>query len=374
MGLGNSAFKRTQRIVARFIAAKATELSDKYRAALRAISDETKPDPGPAKELAQHLLDIIRPGADQPAWFVALSKQKMNAVRSLNRDLQVFLGDVSAFDHHPTLRMVLRDKVEQWGKPLRTLELAMQIGEKDREIPHGHFTVVPIPGITKKQLDDSLAALDEAASKISSKFPQVLYGNVYLTKHLAKKAVAWYDPNTDGLSINVTAKKRFSDIFTLIHELGHRHEYKFLSEKSKREYWRLSTQKEYESIEFDEKLRDQVADEAVELAKAKATGKPLPRMSDLLVAWLKSPHPTGNVRNHTTAYLQSKITEDELRKLVKGKANAKVLTDKVLRGPLAVTPYGATKPGENYADGFAHFVLGMDMPPELAAILAAESH
>jgi hypothetical protein len=130
----------------------------------------------------------------------------------------------------------------------------------------------------------------------------------------------------------------------------------------------------YETIHFDAKLREQMADEVVSFAKLKALGTPLPSMSNELVLWLKSAHPhsQGDIPRLMTQFLKGEIDEKVLHSAAKGKADGDVMTDKVLHGPLAVTPYGGTSPKENYADGFAHFVLGMDMPPELAAILEDE--
>jgi hypothetical protein len=227
--------------------------------------------------------------------------------------------------------------------------------------------------VTKAQLAAALSALDEAASKIRPKFPQLLYGKVFLSQHIKKGVAAHYEYASDSMTLNVKAKKRFSDVYTLIHELGHRHDAKFLLAANRKTYWDLSTRKVRESIKFDETLRRQMADEAVSLAKAKAQGRPLPSMSDLLVLWLKSPHPVGDVRSLTTKYLQHQITGEELHQALMGKADGEVMTEKILHGPIRVTEYGGENPVENYAEGFAHFVLGMDMPPELAAIIASES-
>jgi len=263
--------------------------------------------------------------------------------------------------------------MKAWAKPLRTLELASSVSD-DEGIPRGPFTVIPIPGLTKAEIDGALSVLDAAVEKIRPKFSKVLYGKVYLSKHLKRGVAAWYDETSDSLSLNVAAKKRFDDVFTVIHELGHRHEKRFLNRENRTKFWDLSTRKTYEVIEFDAKLRGQMADEVVAMAKAKGAGHPMPAMSDTLVWWLKSPHPTGHIPKTTTKFLKGEIDEKALHAAVMGKHDAQVQTDKVLSGPLHVTPYGATNPGENYADGFAHFVLGKDMPAPLAAILADEQH
>lgn len=331
-------------------------------------------DNGPILEFAEHLVNVIRESASKD-WIAGLSVQKVNAINRLGRAAQ-FLSNVhwdTVKEHPALLASTVRD-VKEWRKAIRTLELASTLGDEALEIKRGPFTVVPIPGLSKTDMEGALEALDAATLKLQAKCPKVLYGKVFFSKHIQKGTSARYFDDKDALALNVLAKKRFDDIFTIIHELGHRHQYKFLSKEGQTKYWDLSTRKVYEKIHFDAKLREQVADEAVQLAKLKAMGKALPAPSESLIWWLKSPHPhqKGDVRKLTSQYLEGKLDEKELHDAVKGNQDESVMTDKILHGPLHVTPYGATKPGENYADGFAHFVLGMDMPAELAAILADE--
>lgn len=371
----------TTRVLARYMRAKAKGVSlvPDFRKALEKLKQG---EHELAASFAKRVVEIILPNGERPPWLTALSVQKMNAVNALYKSAVRFTEtSVSVLEHkkEPGERaewieyMVM--EMAKWAKDVRTLELASAIADQESEITRGPFTIVPIPGLTKKQVDEALEALDAAAAKLHAKFPKVLYGKVFLSKHLKRGVAAWYDAGTDTLALNVLAKKRFDDVYTIIHELGHRHSAKFASREGKQKYWSLSTRKVFEAVSFDAKLRKQMADECLEMVKKRALGQPMPAMSDNLVLWLKSPYPhqKGDVRNLTTAYLQGKLEEKDLHAAITGKEDQEVSTGKVLHGPLAVTPYGATKPEENYAEGFAHFVLGQDMPPELAAVLADES-
>jgi hypothetical protein len=368
------------RVVARYLSAKAKGVSlvPEFKDALVKLEQG---EHEPAIKFARRVVEVILPDGVRPPWFTALSVQKMNAINSLYKEARRFSEESGAILEHkktPEQRMewmkYMAFNMAKWAKDVRTLELASVIADVESEITHGPFTIVPISGLTRKQVEEALAALDVAAGKVQLKFPKVLYGKVFLSQHLKRGVAAWYDAGTDSMALNVLAKKRFDDVYTIIHELGHRHDFKFASREGKRKFWDLSTRKVYEKIPFDAKLREQLADECVEMVKKKALGQPIPPMSENLVMWLKSPYPhqKGDVRNLTTAYLQGKLEEKELHAAIKGKEDVELQTNKILHGPLAVTPYGATKPIENYAEGFAHFVLGLDMPPELAAILADE--
>jgi hypothetical protein len=362
----------SERVVARFVVAKAVSLVPEFRDALRAYQQG---DEEPIKHFLQQVSEIILPGGGNvpPSWFNALGTAKRNAIKGLYKDGQALLGMLSPSQpvhDADKWRSYTVMRLEEWGKKLRTLEIASQAEEENRAIERGGFTIVPMPGVKKAEIEASLEALDAAAEKIRSKFPKVLYGKVFFSTHLAAKTAAHYVYADDTIHLSVRARKRFSDIYTLIHEIGHRYDHKFLGTTDRKEFWALSTRKEYEKIVFDEKLRTEVADEAVGLAKAKAQGKSLTSPSPELVAWLKSPDGPNDPRGLTTKFLNYVITEKQLHEAIKGTKDAVVLTDKLLHGPLAVTPYGATKPTENFAEAFAHYVLGMPMAQEFEDIFA----
>lgn len=78
-----------------------------------------------------------------------------------------------------------------------------------------------------------------------------------------------------------------------------------------------------------------------------------------------------NLRSLTQKVLKGDTgAERQLRALLTGKPGVvEVPSEKVLHGPLQVTPYGATSPAENFAEAFAHYVLGKPLVAELAAIM-----
>lgn len=359
-----------ERVAERFLIAKGgISLRPEYEKALKALEQG---DLEPIRAFGDKVQEIITPGGGlNPAdWFGALGTAKRNAIKKLRRDIEsnrLYLSRANV--SNPQMLAYSIDRVREWGKGLRTLELATEVGDQEREIHHGPFIVVPVPGVTKAAVDAALEALDAAAEKIRPKFPQVLYGKVFLANHLAKNTSAHYVYSSDSLSLNVKASRRFDDIYTICHEFGHRYDHKFLEKSLKNKFWALSTRKQYEFIQFDEKLRDKVADEVVFLAKQRAIGKPLPKMSPELEAWLKSPDGPTNIKRYIGEFLTYTIDEAKLHAAAKGKKDALVTTGKVLQEPLAVTSYGATNPTENFAEAFAHYVLGKALAPEFVEIL-----
>lgn len=372
----------SQRIVQRYLQAKgAVRLIPDFKEALEAFR---KNDAQPMIDFISRVHGMILVDGHPPDWFKALGTVKRNSIKTLWSEGNRFLKDLpTIFDLDRFLKFPdpegqqarwLEDRagdLENWGKKLRTLEIALQAEDETRAVKRGGFTIIPMPGVSKKETDAALEALDAASDKIRSKFPQVLYGKIFFSTHLAAKTAAHYVHEQDTVHLNVRARKRFDDVFTLIHELGHRFEDKFLKADLKKEFWRLSTQKVYETVTYDEKLRSAMADEAVQIGKDRRDERTVTGMSDALERWIKDLMRNGvEVKRPMREFLEGKLSEEKLHSVFKGREDRTVLTDKLLHGPLAVTPYGATSPSENFADGFAHFVLGLPLPPEFVELFS----
>jgi len=355
--------------VARTLEAKGVSLMPEYKKALDSYKEG---DFGPMRVFADKVVEMVTPGREPryAPWVFALGTAKKNALKALRQECLSYSDDLPLVKTSDVFRQSWLRKLEEWPKAIRTLELASAITDEEREVKRGPFKVIPAPGVTLKETEGALEALDAAADKIRPKFPQVLYGDVYLSTHLAKNAAAWYVHDQDTVSLNVSAKKRFDNVYTIVHEFGHRFDDKFFKNKDLRhKFWDLSTQKKYEKVLFDAKLRESIADEVVAMAKARALGKPVPSMSSSLETWLRSVNGM-DVKKLVGDFLAGRIEEKALHDGAKGSKDVEVQTDKVIREPLAVTPYGGTKYTENFAEAFAHYVLGMSMQPEFVEIMA----
>jgi hypothetical protein len=253
------------RVAGRHLLAKAMQLLPDFQKALHAFQTG---DTLPMQALVKKVLDIIMPGGTghPPQWYYALGTAKKNTLNWLQKEGHVFLMELASiqhqvsgkpdFDPRGVMWQHYENRLIEWGKKLRTLEIAAQAEDEEKHIKHGPFTIVRIAGLTQADVNGSLEALDAAADKIRSKFPQVLYGFVYLSPHLGTKLAGTYVGSNDTVQLNVFARKRFSDMQTLIHEFGHRFDHKFFHNKALRErFWHLSTHKEMETVHYDVKLR-----------------------------------------------------------------------------------------------------------------------
>lgn len=240
---------------------------------------------------------------------------------------------------------------------------------------HGPFEVTPL-SVTGPQVQSVLGALDEASKAIRAKFPKLLYGKVYVTKTLpnSHSTVAKYMEDGDVVYISLKAKSTTGDVYALCHEFGHRYDKKFWKDKKQREEFnRLSTMPEYGQIVFDGALRKKLTDEFMGTMEDQKAGR-RPQPSDMLTKWLDH-HIAHNLDKLRPLSLRAVKGDEqaarELRALMLGDKDVTVQTGEIVRKPLHVTTYGAKSATENFAEAFAHHVLGMSMPAEIGAIMAS---
>ena len=245
-------------------------------------------------------------------------------------------------------------------------------------IPHGDFTVIPVKGVSQKDITSCLAALDKAAAYIRPKFPQVLYGKAYLGTSVGRgySSVALYSPGHDTLALSTRTALTVGDVHAICHELGHRYYTKFWKNKEQRDaFWHLSVDSQYETVDFDKATRGKMADEFIfNSEKMREGGRP--PTSDLLGTWIVELKRRPEIREVIS--LGKKFTwekDDSVREklwlalaLPSESGVITVRTDKEIRGPLAVTPYGGKDWKENFAEAFAFYVMGKPLPPEISAI------
>jgi len=314
-------------------------------------------------------------------WSVALGPKHRNKFRDIVRKIKDMIRDLRWFVRKPLPEDVprLSSRFEGVIGDVAWIESVMRKGGDD-EIPHGDFTIIPMAGISGKALAECLEALDTAADHVRRKFPQVLYGKVYIATSVGRNTAASYAAETDTIQLSLRARKTMGDVTALCHEFGHRYEHKFFKNRELRsQFWSLSTNPEFEVLTLDKATRAKLADEFLTTSDNMRIGRREPS-SNLLAQWTayftSGPKRTEMPRLQALVrrYVQDK--DDSVRQelwdllaLPEESAVITLPTNIVVRGPLAVTPYGATKPTENFAEAFSYYVMGKSFHPELAAIL-----
>ena len=140
---------------------------------------------------------------------------------------------------------------------------------------HGKFQILPLKGVTNT--DEAVKTLDEASGHIQSKFPQVLYGKVYIRKDLHPKGsyearpgaasggqvAGAYQGTTDTITLSMYATPERNSVMTLIHEFGHRYHTRFLHGDLREKFIQLSTVGDIVEEHFSLSEREKFADEYI---------------------------------------------------------------------------------------------------------------
>ena len=308
-------------------------------------------------------------------WFYALGPRDKERFRKIVRQTDELLKRLAISSRGPgdsSQAQRLHDMIGELAKEAAWLEKIIQKASSDFQ--HGDFRIVPMHGVPKTALDECLGALDEAARHVRKKFPQLLYGKVYISKSVGHTQVANYVQGQDTIQLSVRASTTVGSVHAICHELGHRYYHVFFHDKALRdEFWRLSTQPEYEVVKFDVPTRLKLADEFLSIVREQREQGRRAAPSDLLSQWLtkRMEEDVSTLRGLVQSALTDPTLDDKLHDAVAWKGGPKVVevrTGKVLREPLAVTEYGKKSWQENFAEGFAHYVMSKALPPEITSI------
>ena len=370
---------RSRSIVARFLVARGRPAD-----ALKAVLPDVREGNYEAADALVSVLSSMnvssRPGEFRSVhsidgeWYYAMGPRDQSHVEDMVRsvlDLQKRVTHEREEGNPPSTQLLLAfEKLYA-----EAVWLQGKMRDEGDGFSHGGFTIILMDKVSKAEMTDCLGALDEAASAVRSKFPEVLYGKVYLTKSIrGHSTYASYIPDHDTIQLTPKAKNTIGTVHAIAHELGHRYESRFWSDKRQRELFRtLSTDTLYEQVTFDRALRAKMADEFLDLATQQRSGRRAPG-SDLLTAWSGKivSEKLERIRPIIQRYIQG---DDTLRDVLweeyalPASPDVTLSTKKVVRGPLAVTEYGKKSWRENFAEAFAHYVLGKSLPPEIATLM-----
>lgn len=120
----------------------------------------------------------------------------------------------------------------------------------------GPFRVHNTIGADEKKFKDIKGLVALANQSLNDfDFRKVAYGDLYIVGQLSSRAHrrAWYAVDSDDVYLRILAKKGEDDLQGLLHELGHRYWFKFLSAERKKSfstwYTQLKHPREYPKVE-----------------------------------------------------------------------------------------------------------------------------
>ena len=238
---------------------------------------------------------------------------------------------------------------------------------RPKEMIHGNFTVINNFGYTTEEIAGPLSVLDATTEKIKDAgFSQVLYGTIVLGNKAPRDNWAGtYIMSADLIELAQNARHRFDIVYTLVHEFGHREWYKFLTPEQQQQYeaayagtaqYRLTVEDRQRfwnallAVDFNTRRLPQVlsAEEAA-IARSYYTSQITKEIRDLLrskrMAW---------------EMWQDLVDNTALFRFVRPNTPLVYPTVK----SVSVTDYGDTSVKEDFAEVFAHVVLGMQVKPD----------
>ena len=106
-------------------------------------------------------------------------------------------------------------------------------GPEATRVEAGPFTLVNTGGFSDKQMAEVVEVMEKVTSLAkSSGLGEVCYGEVQVTNTISRQSVlAFYLIAKDELFIRANVKANIDTVQTVLHELGHRYEHKFLGNK-----------------------------------------------------------------------------------------------------------------------------------------------
>ena len=137
------------RVAGRYLLSKSVQLLPDFSKALHAFQNA---DTLPMQAFINRVIDIILPGrTGHPAqWYHALGTSKKNTLNWLQKEGHVLLVELSSiqhqvadkanFDPRNVMWQHYEKRLEEWGKKLRTLEIAAQAEDEEKHLSLIHIS------------------------------------------------------------------------------------------------------------------------------------------------------------------------------------------------------------------------------------------
>jgi len=372
-----------RRVVARFLQAK-TVLGPGF-ALLRKLawSGDAKAFHSAAVEFLQTLgvhvgmnIDQVRFSAD---WIHTLDREEIKRFQDFTNSI---LTAVSELNVRPgegaseTLRMLdVAERDLPWVESLTR--------DESDVIPHGKFKVIIAQGTSPDRLADALATLDKVSEIVGRKFPNVLYGKVFIIKGILKgeggsQTAGSYIGSKDIINLSIYSKPDRDSLKTLIHELGHRYENRFLHGDERERFIKLSTEGDVKTYFFPLAERRGIAKDFVANQRGLRDPDYMPEPAEGRAHTWFELYPRDDFKAKVVPLIRKfrdegdDSAEEELAAaagMFHFGGNLKV-EDRRDVYPLEASPYGGTSWGENFAESFLHFVIGKALPGPLQEFMA----
>jgi hypothetical protein len=222
----------------------------------------------------------------------------------------------------------------------------------EKDFQHGPFKIVNKYGFRPEEYDEPLKLLDAATAKLESAgFGNLAYGTVFLEK--ANTYAGIYHKSNDSIGLNVEARNRFSSLYTVIHEFGHRYWYERLSSAQRETYEDIYAHGRVLTVEQRQDMWQALKGADFQPAKAVRLLRDPSLVERFQLYWKERVKPTG---------WSSKVLTEHPEFIENNFLAARVKYVYLDMPIVTVSDYAKSSFTEDFAENFAHHVLKMKIP------------
>jgi len=275
-------------------------------------------------------------------------------------------------------------------------EIAVGDADDPVKVKAGPFTLINMGGFPDGVMDICAKAVKEAASEITTAgLGKVCYGEVHISQSIDKgNVLAFYVYGSDEFFVRADKKiAAGSSVRTIIHELGHRYENKFLKNKRVPKILYNAAEDGYQSdflgyrpergdtitdkgetyeVTYMKKdkvhLRKVLTDKDKKELEAQVLRSAEKQAPDLFKGVL-TPEQEREKKMLIDIITRRSFSIDTAEINLFGYLRLKGIDPRMLKNDFKgfITPYAKTSPDENFAEMFAFYCLG-ELPPSQAAL------
>lgn len=164
-------------------------------------------------------------------------KNLKDALRRLRylTDVDKFEREDKQYERLQLVRLRMQDLEEPFNYLMRIYNRLLDYQSIQEKFKHGPFTIFNSYGYREEEYEDVMRVLDKAADLVKrAGFGRILYGDVEFTTGIS--AAGSYHNRNDRIKLNVLSDYRYSNVYTLVHEFGHRYWYKFTTPAARDAY------------------------------------------------------------------------------------------------------------------------------------------
>jgi hypothetical protein len=380
------------RVLIRYLVAR-EQLAPSVDHIEKLVKAEKWPEARDATHTLAKTLGVFFSGSDgvriSTGWWGTLDREDAERlhdwIRSLHNVYEVAY-DLAMGRAHTFEGMWMDRMFDSLRRDLSWLQETMR--DESDAFKHGRFDIIPMKGVTDPA--EAVKTLDEAAAHVQGKFPQVLYGTVYVRKDLRPKGsfdprpgsggmiAGSYQAAGDTMTLSMYATPERNSMMTLIHEFGHRYHTRFLKGDKREKFMELYTRGDVQEAHFRLDEREKFADEWLARSKGfrddDSFGSDGPVHLSERAEQFFNAFPRDEFKAKVIPLLH-KFNEDKDDSVIPALkdalarsqfgGNLGVIQDEENLAPVYASPYGETSWEENFAESFLAFCLNKMLPKPL---------